>query len=137
VAKSKLEERRKKTVAEHDAMIGEIEASIEAAKNHKPINPVWLSKCIGDVMDDKTIIVNETVTSRLAEVIHLNRPGSHSARHWPPSRLGIGRGHRNEVGGARRDGYCRRRRRVLYVLRADRLSLHGAEISHSISYRDL
>jgi len=27
-------------------------------------------------MDDKTIIVNETVTSRLAEVIHLNRPGS-------------------------------------------------------------
>jgi acetolactate synthase I/II/III large subunit len=76
VAKGKLEERRKKTVAEHDAMIGEIEASIEAAKNHKPINPVWLSKCIGDVMDDKTIIVNETVTSRLAEVIHLNRPGS-------------------------------------------------------------
>ena len=76
VAKSKLEERRKKTAAEHDAMIGEIEASIEAAKNHKPINPVWLSKCIGDVMDDKTIIVNETVTSRLAEVIHLNRPGS-------------------------------------------------------------
>ena len=76
VAKGKLEERRKKTAAEHDAMIGEIEASIEAAKNHKPINPVWLSKCIGDVMDDKTIIVNETVTSRLAEVIHLNRPGS-------------------------------------------------------------
>ncbi|TMA82620.1 MAG: thiamine pyrophosphate-requiring protein [Deltaproteobacteria bacterium] len=76
VAKSKLEERRKKTAAEHHAMIGEIEASIEAAKNHKPINPVWLSKCIGDVMDDKTIIVNETVTSRLAEVIHLNRPGS-------------------------------------------------------------
>jgi acetolactate synthase-1/2/3 large subunit len=76
VAKSKLEERRKKTAAEHDVMIGEIEASIEAAKNHKPINPVWLSKCIGDVMDDKTIIVNETVTSRLAEVIHLNRPGS-------------------------------------------------------------
>ena len=76
VGKGKLEERRKKTAAEHDAMIGEIEASIEAAKNHKPINPVWLSKCIGDVMDDKTIIVNETVTSRLAEVIHLNRPGS-------------------------------------------------------------
>jgi acetolactate synthase-1/2/3 large subunit len=76
VEKSKLEERRKKTAAEHDVMIGEIEASIEAAKTQKPINPIWLSKCIGDVMDDKTIIVNETVTSRLAEVIHLNRPGS-------------------------------------------------------------
>ena len=56
-------------------MIRELEASVEAAKNQKPINPIWLSKCIGDVMDDKTIIINETVTSRLAEVIPLNRPG--------------------------------------------------------------
>ena len=57
-------------------MIREVEESIEAAKNQTPINPLWLSKCIGDVMDDKTIIVNETVTSRLAEAIQLNRPGS-------------------------------------------------------------
>jgi acetolactate synthase I/II/III large subunit len=72
----KLDERRKKTEAEHHAMIREIEANVEAAKNQKPINPIWLSKCIGDVMDDKTILVNETVTSKLAETIRLNRPGS-------------------------------------------------------------
>ena len=76
VEKCKLEERRKKAAAAHAAMIGAIEASIEAARNQTPIDPVWLSKCIGDVLDDKTIIVNETITSKLEEVIPLNRPGS-------------------------------------------------------------
>ena len=76
VAQSKLDERRKKTEAEHQAMIREMDASVEAVKNQSPIHPFWLSKCIGDAMDDKTIIANETSTSKLAEVIHLNRPGS-------------------------------------------------------------
>src|SRR6266850_2180807 len=62
--------------AVQDAMIRELEASIDSVKDQNPINPIWLSKCIGDVMDDNTIIANETITSRLAEVIHLNRPGS-------------------------------------------------------------
>jgi acetolactate synthase-1/2/3 large subunit len=74
--KSKIEERRKKTAAEHDEVIREMDTSVEAVKNQRPINPMWLSKCIGDAMDDKTIIANETITSKLAEVIHLNRPGS-------------------------------------------------------------
>ncbi|HEX9663337.1 MAG TPA: thiamine pyrophosphate-requiring protein [Candidatus Binatia bacterium] len=74
--KGKLAERRKRTEAEHSALMREIASSIDAAKNQKPINPLWASKCIGDVMDDKTIIFNETVTSKLAEVIPLNRPGS-------------------------------------------------------------
>jgi acetolactate synthase-1/2/3 large subunit len=76
IAKDRLAERRRKIEAEHRSMIREVEESVEAAANQTPINPLWLSKCIGDVMDDKTIIVNETVTSRLAEVIRLNRPGS-------------------------------------------------------------
>ena len=74
--KGKLAERRKKTEAEHNALMREIASSIDAAKNQKPINPLWASKCIGDIMDDKTIIFNETVTSKLAEVIPLNRPGA-------------------------------------------------------------
>jgi acetolactate synthase I/II/III large subunit len=68
--------RQRKMAAAHDAMMRELDAAIEAAKHHKPIDPTWVSKCIGDVMDDKTIIVNEAVTSRLAEVLRLNRPGS-------------------------------------------------------------
>lgn len=76
VAQRKLDERRKKVEAEHQSMIREMDASVEAVRHHSPIHPFWLSKCIGDVMDDKTIIANETITSKLAEVIHLNRPGS-------------------------------------------------------------
>jgi acetolactate synthase-1/2/3 large subunit len=76
-AKEKLDERRKKIAAEHDALLREIAANIEAAKRQKPIHPLWLSQCIGAVMDEQTIIFNETVTSKLAEVITLNRPGSH------------------------------------------------------------
>ena len=75
-SKKKFEERRKKIQVEHDTMVREVEASIDAVKTQTPINPVWLSKCIGDLMDDKTIIVNEAVTSRLAEVLPLKRPGS-------------------------------------------------------------
>jgi acetolactate synthase-1/2/3 large subunit len=77
IDKAKLAERRKKIEAEHDALMREIASSIDAARNQKPMNPVWVSKCIGDVMDDTTVIFNETVTSKLAEVITLNRAGSH------------------------------------------------------------
>jgi len=73
---AKLAERRTKTAEEHKVMIQEMDASVEAVKNQSPIHPFWLSKCISDAMDDKTIIANETITSKLAEVIHLNRPGS-------------------------------------------------------------
>lgn len=74
--KNKLDERRKQIAAEHAQMIHEMDASVDAVKNQMPIHPFWLSKCIGDAIDDKTIIANETITSKLAEVIHLNRPGS-------------------------------------------------------------
>ena len=91
VSRTKLDERRKKIEAEHHAMIREVEASIEAVKNQKPLSPLWVSKCIGDLMDDKTIIVNESVTSRLAEVIRLNRPGSQFSTP-PAGHLGWGVG---------------------------------------------
>jgi acetolactate synthase-1/2/3 large subunit len=74
--KTNSDERRKRIESQHHAMVRELEAGIDAVKNEKPIHPLWLSKCIGDAMDDKTIVINETVTSRLAEAIHLNRPGS-------------------------------------------------------------
>jgi len=74
-SRTKLDERRKQTEAEHRAMIRELEAGVEAVKDQRPISPLWVSKCIGDVMDETTILVNETVTSRLAETIRLTRPG--------------------------------------------------------------
>ena len=76
VNKAKLEERRRKIAAEHGEVLREMDDSVEAVRQQKPIHPFWLSKCISDAMDEKTIIANETITSKLAEVIHLNRPGS-------------------------------------------------------------
>jgi acetolactate synthase-1/2/3 large subunit len=91
IPKTKLDERRNSIGAEHRAMVRELESSFEAVKGQKPMSPLWVSKCIGDVMDDKTILVNESVTSRLAEVIPLNRPGSQFST--PPSgHLGWGLG---------------------------------------------
>jgi len=88
---AKIDERRKKIEAEHHALLRQLEASIEAVQSQKPMSPLWVSKCIGEAMDDKTIIVNESVTSRLAEVIRLSRPGSHFGT--PPSgHLGWGLG---------------------------------------------
>ena len=75
-AKRKIAERRRKVEAEHENVIREMDASVEAVKNQKPIHPIWLSHCIGAAMDENTIIANETITSKLAETIHLNRPGS-------------------------------------------------------------
>jgi acetolactate synthase-1/2/3 large subunit len=72
----RIAERRQRIKAEHDAFIAEIAASVAAAKNQQPINPIWLSHCVGAAMDERTIIFNETVTSKLAEIIPLNRPGS-------------------------------------------------------------
>jgi acetolactate synthase I/II/III large subunit len=76
IKQSRFDDRRKKIAGEHQAMWRRIEDSINAVKSEKPMSPLWVSKCIGDVMDEKTIVINETVTSRLADVIHLNRPGS-------------------------------------------------------------
>ncbi|HXG51896.1 MAG TPA: thiamine pyrophosphate-requiring protein [candidate division Zixibacteria bacterium] len=76
MASEKLEERRRRIAAEHDEMARERAASLQAARRDKPINPLWLSKCIGDAIDESTIIVNESVTSRLADTLDLRRPGS-------------------------------------------------------------
>jgi acetolactate synthase-1/2/3 large subunit len=76
VVRTKLDARRKRVESEHAVMIREMDATVEAVKSQKPISPLWLSKCIGDAMDDTTILINETVTARLSEAIRLNRPGS-------------------------------------------------------------
>jgi acetolactate synthase-1/2/3 large subunit len=86
-----LDERRKRIEREHQALTRELAASVEKAKAQRPLDPIWVSKCIGDVMDEKTIIFNETVTSRLAEVIPLNRPGSQYSTP-PAGHLGWGLG---------------------------------------------
>lgn len=71
-----VQERRKRIEKEHQALMREREARLESARKAKPIHPAWVSKCLNDVIDDKTILVGEAVTSPLPEVVSLNRPGS-------------------------------------------------------------
>lgn len=70
-----FEERRKRVEAEHHSMIRERDARIQAVRNEKPIHPLWVSRCLGEAMDEKTIVVCETVTSPLGEAIDLTRAG--------------------------------------------------------------
>ena len=89
--KRQYEERRKRIQGEHASMKKDRDARIEALKNDKPIHPLWVSKCIGEVMDEKTLLVGETVTSLLPEVIELDRAGSFFGSP-PAGHLGWGLG---------------------------------------------
>lgn len=89
--KRQYEERRKRIQGEHASMKKDRDARIEALKNDKPIHPLWVSKCIGEVMDEKTLLVGETVTSLLPEVIELDRAGSFFGTP-PAGHLGWGLG---------------------------------------------
>ena len=131
-SKKKFEERRKKIQVEHDTMVREVEASIDAVKAQTPINPVWLSKCIGDLMDDKTIIVNEAVTSRLAEVLPLKRPGSLFSTP-PAGHLGWGLGAAIGMKLGAPDG----RRRLLHIFSAHGMPFYRSKVSHPVSHRRL
>ena len=52
-------ERRAKTAAAGRERRTAIESRARALKSDTPIDMAWLSRCVGDVLDDRTIVVNE------------------------------------------------------------------------------
>ena len=86
-----VEERRKRVKAAHDQGRAELAARIDKVKDERPIHPLWVSQCIADVMDEKTIVVGEAVTSPLGPVLGLERPGSFFDQA-PSGHLGWGMG---------------------------------------------
>ncbi len=52
-------ERRAKTAAAGRERRDAIRARATALRNDTPIDMAWLSRCVGDVVDDRTIVVNE------------------------------------------------------------------------------
>jgi len=86
-----VKERRKRVAAQHDALRGELLDRINKVKSERPINPLWVSRCIADVIDEKTIVIGETVTSPLGQVLDLERPGSFFDQS-PAGHLGWGLG---------------------------------------------
>src|SRR5262249_8311969 len=52
-------ERRAKLAAGGRERRASIESRARALRNDTPIDMAWLSRCVGDVLDDRTIVVNE------------------------------------------------------------------------------
>ncbi len=88
---SVIEERGKRTAQEHQAFERELKARLMAVKEQKPIHPLWVSKCLGDILNEKTILIGDAITSPLADVIPLKTPGSFFVSP-PAGHLGWGLG---------------------------------------------
>src|SRR5206468_4571831 len=56
---SSVGERTRRWHAEHRRLREAWAATARKAGSEKPLEMVWVSKCIGDVIDDKTIVVDE------------------------------------------------------------------------------
>jgi len=76
--RAQLKKRYKELAAEHKKLndAWRYTALCESAK--KPITANWLSRCIDEVIDDDTIIVNQTISpaSIVAHQVHRTRPGT-------------------------------------------------------------
>ena len=62
-----VKERRSRVSSDHEAMMA---SYMKEAKDHKddtPIDPRWLSYCIGSILDDRKIVFTETVRSPFYE----------------------------------------------------------------------
>jgi len=97
-------------------------------KDDRPIEMAWLSRCVGDALDDRTIVVNEYDLD--ASQCCFRTPGTYFGS---PSSGGLGWG----VGAARAPGWpagshrdLHRRRRRLHLRRADGGALGGARVRH-------
>jgi len=84
-----IEARRKRWEAEHRKLAEGWAAKASAVKNDTPIDMAWLSRCVGDVADDDTIVVNEYDLD--TSQTRLRAPGSYFSQS-PASGLGWGLG---------------------------------------------
>jgi len=84
-----VETRRRRWEAEHRKFVDTCATRSAAVRGDAPIDMAWLSRCIGDAIDDDTLVINEydldTTQTRL------RRPGSYFSQS-PASGLGWGLG---------------------------------------------
>jgi acetolactate synthase-1/2/3 large subunit len=81
--------RRTRWEAEHRKLVEALAVKSANVRNDTPIDMAWLSRCVGDVADDNTIVVNEYDLD--TSQARLNRPGSYFSQS-PSSGLGWGLG---------------------------------------------
>ena len=63
---------------EHDKLDNEWKALAKSHAKRKPITAHWLSHCIDGIIDEDTIIVNQTISpsATVAHLIHRSKPGT-------------------------------------------------------------
>jgi acetolactate synthase-1/2/3 large subunit len=73
-----LRKRYQRLEAEHKKLDGAWRALARSQSHKKPITANWLSRCIDDIIDDDTIIVNQAISPAtiVAHQIHRTRPGT-------------------------------------------------------------
>jgi len=80
-------ERRARWEAEHTRVVGAAAARANAAAADSPMDMAWVSRCVGNVVDDRTIVVNEYDLD--ATQACFRQPGSYFSA---PSSGGLGWG---------------------------------------------
>ena len=82
--------------AEHARLREEWKKVAVASKDQCPINPLWISHCIDEVVDENTIIIHETIShsTLIFEQIERHRtvPGSQVEATGPIAHTGLGQG---------------------------------------------
>ena len=76
--RAQLQKRYKQLETEHKKLDSEWRALAMSHADRKPISAHWLSHCIDKVIDDDTIIVNQTISPSaiVAHQIHRTKPGT-------------------------------------------------------------
>jgi acetolactate synthase-1/2/3 large subunit len=87
-------ERRERWQAEHTRRREAWAAAARKARSERPIDMIWLSRCVGDLVDERTIVVNEydldpTQTCFRAPGSYFNGPASSSLGWGLGAALGV------------------------------------------------
>jgi acetolactate synthase-1/2/3 large subunit len=91
-----VEDRLMRWGAEHERLRKKWRKLALAEKDQYPISPRWLSYCIDEVVDEKTILVHETISHSTIIFEHIERhrvvPGSQLEATGPIAHTGLGQG---------------------------------------------
>jgi len=78
INREQFQKRAQASKSEHQKLDGEWRTLAMSHAERKPISAHWLSHCIDEVIDDDTIIVNQTISPStiVAHQIHRHKPGT-------------------------------------------------------------
>ncbi len=75
--REQLQKRYQTLAAEHKKLEAEWQALAKSHAKTKPITANWLTHCIDEIVDENTILVNQTISPAtiVAHTLHLRKPG--------------------------------------------------------------